>query len=64
MDRAQAAAKYRQSAEVCLLRAKRSKNSRDWIVLARKWEALATLCDRSPFTNYDSKDDREDISRP
>ena len=60
MDHAQAAAKYRQSVEACLLKAKRSKNSRDWIVLAKKWEALARLCDRSPFSNYatHSKDDR------
>jgi hypothetical protein len=48
MDHAQAAAKYLQSAEACLLKAKRSKNSIDWITLATKWEALARLCERLP----------------
>jgi hypothetical protein len=66
VDQAQAAAKYRQSAQACLLKAKRSKNSTDWIMLARKWEALARLCERSPMSNYaiDSKDDRKDAGKP
>ena len=64
MDHAQAAAKYLQSAEACLLKAKRSINSIAWITLATKWEAFARLCERSPMSNYamDPKDDRDDAS--
>jgi hypothetical protein len=53
MDHAQIASQYRKSAQTCLLRAKRGKNSVDWTKLAREWEALARMCDdMSPISNY------------
>jgi hypothetical protein len=46
------ASEYRKSAQACLLRAKRGKNSVDWAGLARKWEALARMYDdMSPISN-------------
>jgi hypothetical protein len=53
MDHAQIASQYRKSAQTCLLRAKRGKNSVDWTKLAREWETLArTYDDMSPISNY------------
>jgi hypothetical protein len=53
MDHAQIASQYRKSAQTCLLRAKRGKNSVDWTKLARKWETLARMYDdMSPISNY------------
>jgi hypothetical protein len=53
MDHAQIASQYRKSAQTCLLRAKRGKNSVDWTKLAKEWEALARMYDdMSPISNY------------
>jgi len=53
MDRAQIASEYRNSAQTCLLRAKRGENSVHWTKLAREWEALARMYDdMSPISNY------------
>jgi hypothetical protein len=53
MDHAQIASQYRKSAQTCLLRAKRGKNSIDWTKLAREWEAFARMYDdMSPISNY------------
>jgi hypothetical protein len=61
VDHAQVASQYRKSTQACLLRAKRSKNSVDWTKLARKWQALARMCEGiSPISNYatGSKDEK------
>jgi hypothetical protein len=53
MDHAQIASQYRKSAQTCLLRAKRGKDSVDWAGLARKWEALARMYDdMSPISKH------------